>query len=142
MIGGLYEEGADSPRLMRFVSADPIKQLHGDAVMEQLTSDFQMRDCFRPTGPEAIHRVCHGSLLLFPCAWVAVFHAQAESTSCTARSQPYIVVQPADSIVRAACTTLGMRGITGKRGTKSPIACILSDSFIGPRRMGRSDAGG
>jgi hypothetical protein len=68
----------------------------------------------------------------FSCAWVALFHAQAESTSCTARSQPYIVVQPADSIVRAACTTFRFRHAWDHRKARYEESdrLYLSDSLL------------
>ena len=108
---------------MPFVSADPIEQPHGDALMEELTSDLQMWDFIPYWSPEAITRIVIAVSSFFVCL--------GRSVPCTSReyivhcrSQPYIVVQPADSIVRAAGTTFRMRGMAGKRGTESLTACI------------------
>ena len=42
-IGSLYEERPHSPCLMALVLIDPIQQLHGNAVVEELASYLQVR---------------------------------------------------------------------------------------------------
>jgi hypothetical protein len=102
-VNSLYEQRTGSPCLVLLLPIDSIEQLHGNAVVEELVSNFQVRHGSRSAFSLAVRREFHG----WPPAAVQFAASLAQSKSRAERDLQSL--PGGEKIVNTPLRTIGAK---------------------------------